>query len=126
MIDEAGLVRRLVALVTTEKWRRLYVGCHSRREVIWAIAILDGSGKFWRWWHVNFMQVLEGVMKSMDCSPKGELGGAGSLRSWRYGRCGSLTSRSRRVLLVLAGGLGQELVMEEVVAGEFRCVLTGR
>ena len=72
------------------------------------------------------MQVLEGVMKSMDCSPEGELGVAGSLRSWRYGRCGSLTSRSRRVLLALAGGLGQELVMEEVVAGEFRCVLTGR
>ena len=47
------------------------------------------------------MQVLEGVVKSMDCSPKGELGVAGSLRSWRYGRCGSLTSRSRWVLLAL-------------------------
>ena len=41
------------------------------------------------------MQVLEGVVKSMEFSPKGELGVAGSLRSWRYGRCGSLTSRSR-------------------------------
>ena len=66
------------------------------------------------------MQVLEGVMKSMDC----ELGVAGSLRSWRYGRCGSLTSRSRRVLLALRrcnrGVAVNRLVMKEVVAGEFR------
>ena len=88
-------------MVTTEKWHRLYVGCRNCREAIWAIAILDCSGKFWRWWHVKFMQVLEGVVKSMDCSPKGELGVAGSLRSWWYGRCGSLTSRSRWVLLAL-------------------------
>ena len=42
------------------------------------------------------MQVLEGVMKFEDCSPEGESCVAGSYWCWRYGRCGCLTSWSRR------------------------------